>query len=94
MPDLILPSALTTIESEAFAGGAFTYAHITDGVTRIERRAFAGCPNLKDVDIPASATSIDPTAFADTSGLTIHSTDGSYAEFYANKYGFGFVTIQ
>ena len=93
-PDLILPSALTTIESEAFAGGAFTYAHITDGVTRIERRAFAGCPNLKDVDIPASATSIDPTAFADTSGLTIHSTDGSYAEFYANKYGFGFVTIQ
>ena len=93
-PDLILPAFLTNIGEEAFAGGAFTYAHIPDGTTRIERRAFADCPNLKDVDIPASATSIDPTAFADTSGLTIHGTDGSFAEFYANKYGFGFVAIQ
>lgn len=93
-PDFILPAALTEIDEEAFAGGAFTYAHIPDGTMRIERRAFADCPNLKDVDIPASATSIDPTAFADTSGLTIHGTDGSFAEFYANKYGFGFVAIQ
>ncbi len=92
-PDFILPAALKEIDEEAFADCAFGYVHIPDGVTRIERRAFADCPNLHDVDIPASATSIDPTAFAGTNGLTIHSADGSYAEFYAGKYGFAFIPV-
>lgn len=92
-PDFILPAALKEIDEEAFADCAFGYVHIPDGVTRIERRAFADCPNLHDVDIPESATSIDPTAFAGTSGLTIHSADGSYAEFYAGKYGFAFIPV-
>ncbi len=92
-PDFTLPAALKEIGEEAFADCAFSYVHIPDGVTRIERRAFADCPNLRDVDIPESATSIDPTAFAGTSGLTIHSADGSYAEFYAGKYGFAFIPV-
>lgn len=90
-PDFVLPAALTTIGEEAFAGGAFSYAHLPDGVTRIEKRAFADCPNLHDVDIPESATSIDPTAFAGVTGLTIHGVDGSYAESYASQYGFAFI---
>ena len=90
-PDFVLPAALTTIGEEAFACGAFSYAHLPDGVTRIEKRAFADCPNLRDVDIPESATSIDPTAFAGVTDLTIHGADGSYAEFFAGKYGFAFV---
>lgn len=90
-PDFILPASLTAIESEAFEGGAFAYARLPDGVTQIERRAFADCPNLLDVDIPSSATSIDPQAFAGVSNLTIHGAEGSYAEFYASKYGFAFV---
>ena len=92
-PDFTLPAALKEIDEEAFADCAFSYVHIPDGVTRIERRAFADCPNLHDVDIPESATSIDPTAFAGTSSLTIHGTDGSYAEFYAGKYGFAFIPV-
>jgi len=92
-PDFILPTALKEIDEEAFANCAFGYVHIPDGVTRIERRAFADCPNLHDVDIPESATSVDPTAFAGTSGLTIHGTEGSYAEFYASKYGFAFIPV-
>lgn len=92
-PDFTLPAALKEIDEEAFANCAFSYVHIPDGVTRIERRAFADCPNLRDVDIPESATSIDPTAFSGTSGLTIHSADGSYAEFFAGKYGFAFVPV-
>ncbi len=90
-PDFVLPASLTTIGEEAFAGGAFTYARIPEGTTRIEGRAFADCPNLRHVYIPESATSIDSTAFAGTSGLTIHGKDGSYAEFYASKYGFAFI---
>ena len=92
-PDFTLPAGLKEIDEEAFANCAFGYVHIPDGVTRIERRAFADCPNLHDVDIPESATSIDPTAFAGTNGLTIHSADGSYAEFYAGKYGFAFIPV-
>lgn len=92
-PDFVLPASLTTIGEEAFAGGAFSYAHLPDGVTRIGKRAFADCPNLRNVDIPESATSIDPTAFAGTTDLTIHGVDGSYAEFYAGKYGFAFIPV-
>ena len=90
-PDFILPMSLTIIGEEAFEGGAFTYARIPEGTTRIERRAFADCPNLTHVYIPESATSIDPTAFSGASSLTIHGKDGSYAEFYASKYGFAFI---
>ena len=90
-PDFILPMSLTIIGEEAFEGGAFTYARIPEGTTRIERRAFADCPNLTHVYIPESATSIDPTAFSGASSLAIHGKDGSYAEFYASKYGFAFI---
>ena len=91
-PDLILPASLTAIESEAFAGGAFTYVQVPEGVTTIGPRAFADCPKLRDIAISGTETWIDPTAFAGVSNLTIHGADGSYAEFYASKYGFAFVT--
>lgn len=87
----ILPKALTVIEAEAFAGGAFTDVYVPDRVTAIGARAFADCPNLRDIFIPESASSIAATAFSNIYGLTIHGVDGSYAEFYASKYGFGFV---
>ena len=61
------------------------------GVTKIGARAFADCPKLQHIEILGPDTWIDPTSFAGVSELTIHGADGSYAEFYASKYGFNFI---
>ena len=90
-PDFVLPAALKEIDEEAFAGAAFSYVHVPEQVTKIGKRAFADCPNLRNIDIPAGTTAIDATAFEGVSDLTIHGAEGSYAEFYAGKHGFDFV---
>ncbi len=46
-PDLTLPAALNTIESEAFAGGGFNSVYIPAGVTSIAPDAFGGKIGLK-----------------------------------------------
>lgn len=60
-PDFILPAALTTIEEEAFMGGAFTFAKLSDNTASIGARAFADCPNLAYILMPSGVT-VDPTA--------------------------------
>lgn len=89
-PDFILPSSLTTIEAEAFSGGAFTHVKLPEGVTAIGTRAFADCPNLRYIYIPEATTGIARDAFSGVSGLTILGTSGSYAEFFAQRYGYTF----
>lgn len=89
-PDLILPSSMETIEEEAFEGGAFKYIVLPEGAVTIGKRAFADCPNLKDIYIPEKTTGIAADAFEGVSGLTIHGREGSYAEYYAQKFGYGF----
>ena len=93
-PDLVLPTSLKDIEEEAFSGGAFAYVYISDGVETIGARAFAECRNLHYIRIPDSAGSIAADAFEGVSGMVIFGKEGSYAEFYAGKYGFDFVTIE
>ena len=90
-PDLILPASLKIVEEEAFAGGAFTYVKLPNTTQEIHRRAFTDCPNLKYVYIPENTTRIDSSAFASAEGMTIIGAEGSYAEFYAQKYHFGFI---
>ena len=89
-PDLILPSSMETIEEEAFEGGAFRYVMLPECAIAIGKRAFADCPNLKDIYIPEGMVKIAPDAFEGVNGLTIHGREGSYAEYYAQRYGFGF----
>ena len=89
-PDFILPDNLKIIEDEAFAGCAFQYAYLPEGTEAIGSKAFADCPNLTFIHIPESCTSIAKDAFAGVTGLTIFGQEGSYAEFYASKYGFIF----
>ena len=64
LPDLRLPASLTTVESEAFAGGAFTYVLVPETVTAIGPRAFADCRNLQYVELQSRNTVIDTSAFA------------------------------
>ena len=85
-PDLVLPSSLTAIESEAFTGGAFTYVLVPAGVTEIGSGAFAGCPNLHYAEICGTKTEIDPAAFDGVTGLTIIAPSGSKAETWATEH--------
>lgn len=90
VPDFILPSALVRIESEAFLGASFTYAVLPEGVTTIASRAFADCANLVQIYIPENTTSIAADAFTGSGLKVICGASGSYAEFYAGKYGYEF----
>ena len=92
-PDFILPDSLTTIETEAFEGGAFRYVQLPEGVTSIGSRAFADCPSLRHIYIPEATTGIAADAFEGVNGLTILGHSGSYAEFYAQRNGIAFVAV-
>ena len=59
---LRLPAALTAIDEEAFAGGAFEAVILPASCTSVGSRAFAGCANLLYVKVPAGAV-IAPDAF-------------------------------
>ena len=88
--DFVLPEALREIEEEAFEGGAFHCVRIGENVESIGSRAFADCGSLEYVIIPERTTYIAPDAFEGTSGLTIIGESGSYADQYAQAYGFSF----
>lgn len=88
-PDLQLPTYLTVIEEEAFAGIPAKWIKLSAKVTTIGPRAFADCMNLTEIYIPETATSISATAFEGVpAGLTIYTKSGSYAEFYATNNGY------
>lgn len=92
-PDLILPEDLRVIGAEAFSGGSFRYAQLSEKVTAIGEKAFCNCPNLRYVYIPEATGSISADAFSGTYNLTILGKRGSYAETYAQDRGFRFTPI-
>ena len=63
MDTLTLPTGLSTIEAEAFAGGAFEAVVIPNGCKTIGSRAFADCEKLIYVRIPSSVAEIAADAF-------------------------------
>ena len=92
-PDFVLPSALTTIEDDAFAGGAFIFVKLPEQAVSIGRHAFADCPNLVYVYIPALTTHIDEEAFGNKQELTILGKVGSTAETYAQAHHYTFIAV-
>lgn len=92
--DFVLPESTRIIEAEAFSGVPAKRVRLPEACTQIGAKAFAYCQNLVAIYIPADCTSIATNAFIGIDNLTIFGTDGSYAEFYANKYGFDFVAIE
>ena len=75
MPDFLLPTGLTTIYSEAFAGINAEVVLVPDGCVSIASKAFANCPNLRYV-IVDDLSKIDIAADA---------LDGTNAEFIEKK---------
>lgn len=94
VPDLVLPAALTELEEEAFAEGAFSFVKLPDQTETIGSRAFADCPNLAFIYIPAGVQFIDPSAFGDIGALTVYGKTGSAAESFAEAHGYTFIAMQ
>jgi Listeria-Bacteroides repeat domain (List_Bact_rpt). len=93
-PDLILPGDLISIEEEAFAGGAFSFAALSVNTASVGPRAFADCPKLAYILIPNANTAIAPDAFGELQSLTIFGApDSTAAAFAAGKAGFTFIPI-
>lgn len=81
---LVLPSALTAIQDEAFAGsGNFLNVHLSGSVSYIGAGAFSNNPSLWKINIPDSTTFIDSTAFTGSDNVTIICSAGSVAEKFA-----------
>ncbi len=56
---------------------------IPEGITTINKMAFAGCPNLREIILPKSLKLIMPDAFVFESMITISAYNGTYAANYA-----------
>lgn len=82
-----LPAGLTEIGDSAFMGTAAECYSLPDGVKRIGSRAFADCPNLREIRIPASVTSIADDAFAGCQDLIIMCPYESTAWQYGSDHG-------
>lgn len=81
---LVLPSALSIIYDEAFAGsGNFMNVCLPDNVSQIGASAFANNPTLWKINIPDSVTYIDSTAFTGSDNVTIICSADSVAEKFA-----------
>lgn len=82
---VVLPSSLTEIGEEAFAGNTGIHDLVLpDSLQAIGERAFHGCSGLAQIYIPESVQSIGLEAFRDcTDDLLIISNPGSPAMEYA-----------
>ena len=89
--EFTFPEQLTIIEEEAFEGIAAERVDITSNVVRIEARAFADCPALREIHIPATVLEIDSEALAGCQGVKVYGESGSAAERFADAAGFDFV---
>lgn len=66
---VILPSCITKIPEYAFYNSAIKYIHMNEGVTNIEKFAFAHCKNLNTVVLPKTITKVLDNAFYESKSL-------------------------
>ena len=66
---------------------------LEEGITLIEDDAFANCDNLEKIVIPKSVTGIHYMAFTYDTKLTMYGYKDTYAERYAEMFGFPFVAL-
>ena len=83
----LLPSGLSSIEEEAFAGSSLVDIRIPSGPASIGSKAFANCNDLRIIRIPSSVTSIADNAFEGCSKLLfITNADNTAVAQYAKEH--------
>ena len=90
IPETLGGAPVCAIGDKAFENNAeVTAVTLPEGVTTIGWFAFSGCVGLREITLPQSLATVSYGAFqnCDTS-LIVHCVHGSYAEQYAQSYGF------
>lgn len=86
---LTFPSALKTIDDEAFMGVSVNVVDLRGtNISSIGAYSFANIGDLMRVYVPASVRSIDPTAFSGCRDFVICCVEGSYADSWAKQAGY------
>ena len=88
-----MPSDLKLVEAEAFIGTAEERIVFQPSLKSIGERAFADTAALKEVYIPSSVVYISDNAFQGVGKLTVYGVPRSYAQGWAKKHGYSFVTV-
>ncbi len=89
---ITIPKKVVSIEAYAFYGcSSLSNVYLSENLTTIGNYAFSACTALKNIIVPESVTSIGVNAFPITT--TIYGYLDSYAETYAEQYGFKFIPI-
>ena len=67
-----IPSDVSVIGSNAFAGTSISSIEIPEGIVGIGFRSFYGCSNMKHIRLPNSLQCIDDSAFGHSGIISIH----------------------
>lgn len=69
LKEMIVPHGVSTIKRDAFYNNKLEYVKMADTVTSIEQFAFAGCKNLKEVELSKSLDTLPTAAFLECENL-------------------------
>lgn len=89
----MMPSELTQIDDEAFAGIPVTYLKLPESLQTIGSMAFTECPNLAQVFIPATVNTIASDAFEGSFFVSIVGYQNTAAEAFATNQGIPFIAL-
>lgn len=93
LKNVTIGEGITTIPQKAFYNCiALEEVVVPYKVTSIGQYAFGNDPKLAKITIPRSVTSIDETAFSYKNIMSIYGVPGTYAQTYADTYGYQFVS--
>lgn len=89
---LNLPGMLKVVSEEAFAGNANAdVLGLSEGLTQIDKRAFADMTELKQVHLPESIMQIAENAFEGSEAVVIICPKDSAAQAYAEEMNIPYV---
>lgn len=93
LSNIVIPESVASIGQQSFYHcNSLTSIQLPNSLTSIGEGAFYDCSGLTNINIPDSVNYIGSNAFTGCNQLTIHCSEGSYAEQYAKNNGLNVYT--